>query len=265
MSTSVTIVTAFFDINRAENGDGRTIDEYKKWIQHTLQLNCNLFIITEEKFKDFFIQNRNPEYNTTICIMDFKSLYFYKYYDQMKIILNSEEYKNRIAYPNRVECILPEYNIIQYSKFHFLKLAINKNPFQSTSFFWLDAGASRFFDGMDISKPFPSDNGLELIKKSENKFICQCRYDIDIYPFDENFIWKADNLIYGGMFGGSPEIIDFIFFHLDHVFSEIMLKQGNVNNEQLALAIIFIHNPSSFSICKTYLNEPILLLKLLSS
>ena len=31
----------------------------------------------------------------------------------MEIIINSPEYKNKIAYPNRVECLLPNYNVIQ--------------------------------------------------------------------------------------------------------------------------------------------------------
>ena len=260
-----TIVTAFFDIQRDTKGDGRTIEEYKSWIKHTLQLNCNLFIVTEEKFKDFFIENRHPSYKTHIVIMDFKDLYFYKYYDRMKEIIESEEYKKRIAYPTRVECVLPEYNIIQYSKFHCLKMAIDKNPFGSENFFWLDAGASRFFSNMDISKPFPSENGLALIKQSHDKFICQCRPDLDSYVIDDNFIWKADNLIYGGMFGGTSKLIAFIFFHLDYVFSSVMLANGNVNNEQLALALLFKVMPSVFSICKTYMNEPIYLLKLLSS
>lgn len=265
MTNPVTIVTAFFDIQRDKKGDGRTVEEYKSWIKHTLQLNCNLFIVTEEKFKDFFLENRNPSYNTYIVIMEFKDLYFYKYYDLMKQIIESDEYKKKIAYPTRVECVLPEYNIIQYSKFHCLKLAIDKNPFESENFFWLDAGASRFFSNIDISRQFPSESGLQLIKQSQDKFICQCRPDLDSYPFDNTFIWKADNLIYGGMFGGTPKIIDFVFFHLDHVFSQIMLLAGNVNNEQLALAIIFKASPGAFAICKTYMNEPILLLKLLSS
>ena len=49
----ITIATAFFDINRHTKGDGRTIEEYLDWIKKTLELNCNLFIITEEKFRSF--------------------------------------------------------------------------------------------------------------------------------------------------------------------------------------------------------------------
>ena len=266
MLNPVTIVTAFFDINRSEKGDGRTIEEYKQWIKHTLELNCNLFIVTEEKFKDFFLENRNCEkYPTFLQIISITDLHFYQYYDRMKDIILSDEYKQHIAYPNRVECVLPEYSIIQYSKFHCLKIAMDLNPFQSETFFWMDAGISRFFEDIDISQPFPSNDGLHLIKNSGNKFICQSRPDIDQYNIDETFIWKADNLIYGGMFGGSPQTIDFIFFHVDFVFSNIMLKSRNVNNEQLTLAIIYKNFPTIFSICNTYENKPVYLLQLLSS
>ena len=50
---NVTLVTAFFDIGRELNGDGRKLADYLEWIKKTLQLNCNLFIVTEKKFVDF--------------------------------------------------------------------------------------------------------------------------------------------------------------------------------------------------------------------
>jgi len=263
MENPVTIVTAFFDINREEKGDGRKIDDYLNWMKETMKLNCNMFIVTEEKFKDFFIQHRNPTYATYIMIMKFSDLYFYKYYDQMKTIIESDEYKNKIAFPNRVECVLPEYNIIQYSKFHFLSLASHINPFQSSYFFWLDAGASRFFSNIDIHSPFPSELGIQIIKQNDNKFIAQCREDILTYNIDDHFIWKADNLIYGGMFGGNTEIIDFMLQQIEDVFVNNMLNNSNINNEQLALAIICNRHTNIFSLI-TGGDKPIFLLNILS-
>ena len=63
---TVTIIIAFFDINREKKGDGRSINEYLKWIKKTLQLNCNMFIITERKFIDFMKKNRPKNYKTYI-------------------------------------------------------------------------------------------------------------------------------------------------------------------------------------------------------
>jgi hypothetical protein len=258
-----TIVTAFFDINRSTKGDGRTIEEYKEWIIKTLQLNCNLFIITEEKFKHFFILHRPTNYNTIIKIIEFKDSYFYKYYNDINRILNDNNYKNKISYPNRVECVLPEYNILQYSKFHYLQMAINDNPFNSNYFFWLDAGGSRFFLDVDITKPYPSENTIIFLKNND-KFIIENRSDIYNYVIDDNFIWKADNLLIGGLFGGSISIINKMFNLIENIFLNEMINKNNINNEQLALALIYNDNPQLFYLINSSPYYSLFIFKILS-
>lgn len=264
MSNPVTIVTAFFDIGRAEKGDGRTISEYKDWIQKTLQLNCNLYIVTEEKFYDFFLENRPKHFNTNIKVIEFKDLHYNKYYDKIKNIIESDSYKNRIAYPDRVECKLPEYNIIQYSKFHCLQMAMDENPFKSDYFFWMDAGVSRFFLDVDISQSYPSINCINFLKNNEDKFIIQKRYDLETFSIDDTFVWKADNLLYGTMFCGGKEIILKIAEYIEVIFNEKMLSNNNANNEQLALALVWKENPNIFVLTNNVYGEHLSLFKLLS-
>ena len=242
----VTIVTAFFDINRQEKGDGRSIEEYKEWLKKTLQLNCNLFIVTEEKFKDFFMENRPPGYKTYIKVIPFQESHYYRYYDQMKQILDNPQYKSRIAYPDRVECRLPEYNIIQYSKFHYLKMAMERDVFKSDYFLWMDAGCSRFFLDVDLARPYPSEQGIATLKQGENRFIIQKRQDLETFPIDERFIWRADNLLYGTLFGGNKQVVHTMAKLVEACFQEKMLQQGNVNNEQLALAMVWKDRPELF-------------------
>ena len=264
MQTQVTFVTAFFDINRQGRGDGRKISEYKEWIQNTLQLNCNLYIVTEEKFKDFFIENRPKQYPMEIKIMNFKDSYYYRFYDKMKEILESDYYKSKIKHPKRVECVLPEYNILQYSKFHYLKIAIQENPFKSDYFFWMDAGCSRFFLDVDISKRYPSENVISYLNNNPNKFIIQKRQDLEYFPIDETFIWKADNLLYGTMFGGDVTVINKISECIEDVLLNIMFKNMNVNNEQLALAIVWRKYPELFFLTNNSPDSHLILFKLLS-
>jgi hypothetical protein len=264
MQNQVTIVTAFFDINREGRGDGRKISEYKEWIQKTLQLNCNLYVVTEEKFKDFFVENRPKQYPMEMKIMDFKNSYYYKYYDKMKEILENDYYKNKIKDPKRVECVLPEYNIIQYSKFHYLKLAMQDNPFKSDYFFWMDAGCSRFFMDVDISKPYPSQNVITYLNNNPNKFIIQKRQDLEYFPIDDNFIWKADNLLYGTMFGGDVTVINKISEYVEHTLTNTMFANTNVNNEQLALAIVWKKHPELFFLTNNSPHSHLILFKLLS-
>jgi hypothetical protein len=230
----VTMVTAFFDIHRDTKGDGRTIDEYMSWIEKTLQLNCNLYIVTEAKFIPFMKQKR-PHYPTYICEDTLENASYYKYLPRMKEILESDAYKKRIACPQRVECILPEYNVIQYSKFGWLEEAIRINPFQSESFFWMDAGISRFFLDVDIRLPYP-----RIIPS--NLFIIQKRHDLDTYCMD---IWKADNVVKGTMFGGHKDNVLAVSSKVEEMF-QYMLSQDNVNNEQIALAMVYYANKELF-------------------
>jgi hypothetical protein len=261
----ITIVTAFFDINREEKGDGRRLNDYKEWIKKTLQLNCNLYVVTEEKFKDFFLTHRlkHSSSNMHLRIIDFKESHYYKYYDKMKTIIESPEYKGRIAYPDRVECKMAEYSIIQYSKFHYLQMAIDENPFQSSAFFWMDVGASRFFLDVDISIPFPSKNCIDFLKKND-KFIIQKRQDLEYFNIDEDFIWNSANLLYGTMFGGNIIVIQTISKLVENVFTEKMLANNNVNNEQLALALVWKYNNELFFLTNNSPQSHLILFKLLS-
>lgn len=262
---SVTLATCFFDINREHKGDGRSITEYLEWIKKTLQLNANLFIVTEKKFEDFFNQHRNHD-KTFLKFIDFTNLHYYKYIEKMNEIISMEDYKKRIRHPDRVECKLSEYSIIQYSKFHILDMAINENPFNSEYFFWIDAGVSRFFLDVDITKPYPGSNFMQILNNGrtfKNKFFIQSRPDLEYYPIDDNFIWDSSNLLSGGMFGGSKESIDNVSKILEEQF-QFMLNNNCVNNEQLALAMVWKKYPDLFCIIRNTTNQHLIIFKYLS-
>ena len=253
--SGVTIVTAFFDISRETKGDGRRLEEYMEWIKQTLKLNCYLYIVTEARFIDFMRSIRPAEYNhkTVFKADTLENAMFYKYLPSMREIMESDEYRSRIMHPSRVECKLPEYNVIQYSKFGWLCDAIRENPFQSEYFFWMDIGISRFFENMELSREYPNPQALERLIDSRNKgnetldrFIIQKRWDLDTFPIDDNFIWRSDNLLKGGMFGGSKECIQRINKSIDLIFKTQMLDKGCVNNEQITLALLYKQHPEWF-------------------
>ena len=260
----ITFVTALFDIGRDKKGDGRTILEYLIWFKKTLQLNCNLFIVTEEKFIKFINRHRPKNYKTYIKNDILQNAYYYKYREQIKNIIESEQYKNKIRYPNRVECKIPEYNIIQYSKFGWLNDCIEINPFNSDYFFWIDAGISRFFYNVNLKNTYPSSNGLQIILNSDKKFIIQQRHDLQQFNIDKNFIWGADNLLKGGMFGGHKNIIKILSIILEKIFVKEMLEKNNVNNEQLALALLWKKYSNLFYIIKDDTSKPLTIFRSLS-
>jgi hypothetical protein len=262
---SFTFVSCFFDINREHKGDGRSIQEYLEWIEQTLKLNANLYIVTEKKFESFFREHMHS--NTLLKIIDFTDLHYYKYYKQICNIISLESFKNKIKHPNRVECVLPEYNIIQYSKFHVLDMAIKENPFKSDFFFWIDAGISRFFSNVDISNAYPGSQISALIKKVSNqsdKFFIQSRTDLEYYQINDDFIWDSSNLLSGGMFGGSPNAIKTISEKTEEIF-QYMLSQNCVNNEQLALVMVWKNNPELFFTIRNVYGQDLPIFKLFSN
>ena len=263
---TATIITAFFDISRETKGDGRRLDEYMEWIKRTLQLNCYLYIVTEARFIDFMRSTRPAEYHhKTIFKTDtLENAMFYKYLPKIQEIINTSEYRARIMHPDRVECRLAEYNVIQYSKFGWLLDAIKDNPFHTNLFFWMDIGISRFFENMNLAMEYPNPFALERISNANpNGFIIQNRHDLETFSIDNNFIWRSDNLLKGGMFGGSSECIKRISVSIEQVFQEEMLAQECVNNEQVALAIVYTKNSKLFNLINDSPNRPLELLLLL--
>ena len=154
---STLIITSLFDIQRDTKGDGRTINDYLLWFSKTLKLNCDMVIYTEEKFEDFVKENRKNTSSKTY----------------IKIQKLDDQYLQKIKDPKRIECYLPEYNVIQYSKFGWLKNSSDELT-NYDFYFWMDAGCSRFFDNVNINLKWPNESLLPTdkltIQCNENYF-----------------------------------------------------------------------------------------------
>jgi hypothetical protein len=128
----------------------------------------------------------------------------------------------------------------------------------------MDAGCSRFFMDVDVSRPYPSHQMNSFLQQNPDKFIIQKRHDLEYYPIDDSFVWKSDNLLYGTMFGGGKEIVLKIAELVEHVFLHKMLANQNVNNEQLALAMVWKEYPDYFIVTDNVYRQHLSLFKLMS-
>ena len=86
-----------------------------------------------------------------------------------KEILDSDEYKENISDPDRIECKQAMYSVINILSFH--ELAAADNPHNSDYFFWLDAGGSRFFGIYDLKKEYPSKDAVKSLDEMEKVFL----------------------------------------------------------------------------------------------
>jgi hypothetical protein len=235
----VRIITALFDIKRDTKGDGRGIEDYLNWFKETLKLKCNMTIYTEERFKSFVEENRkNINYDTDIIIQKLEEIPFYKWKNKIAELINSDYFKSKMRDLNRIECYLPEYNIIQYSKFGWLEQAIEKN--EDDYFFWMDAGCSRFFGNFDTNSIWPDTNKLDI-----NKFTIQGNSNYVNFFHNlniEEYIWDNNCVLVGTLFGGGRQIIKKLNNDINDIFNFFITKNC-INNEQFALAIFAKQNP----------------------
>jgi len=240
----VNIITALFDIGREKLGDGRSMDQYLVWFEKTLQLKVPMIIYTEEKFKRFIEERRNPE-NTEIRIQHLEEIPMYKHRESINKILNDSEYRSKIKDNSRIECNLDLYNIIQYSKFGWLQKEI-KSGSASDFYFWMDAGCSRFFSDFDLSLDWPS-----LDKLDTEKFIIQGNINTQrIYNSmdTEEYKWDNNCILVGTLFGGIGSVVSRVSDLVIDILEKEMLELNTINNEQIALAIIFKRNPELFNV-----------------
>ena len=234
---NTTVVTALYNINREEKGDGRKWTDYLHWFKDTLQLPMPMVIFTSEDLKSFVEKHRLPHYKTQIIIADPP----YAYLEPViREIIHSPEYKQRITNNNRVECILPFYIIIQYSKFKWLQEAANRNTFQSDYFFWMDAGMSRF---IDVRAPVK-----ERVSFPADKLCIQKNHLFDRYVVNEDYIWNSQCLMCGTIFGGDSTIINRLEPIIDEMLHHWLMDLHLVNNEQIMLAYLAKRNGSLFNL-----------------
>ena len=92
---SAVVVTALFDIGREKFGDGRSTDQYLSWFEKTLELKSRMVIYTEEKFRSFIEERRDPKH-TKIKIQNLEEIPMYKHREKIGQILRDPGYLSKI-------------------------------------------------------------------------------------------------------------------------------------------------------------------------
>jgi hypothetical protein len=240
----INLTTALFDIGRENMGDGRTMDQYIEWFSETLKLDSSFTIFTEKKLLPL-IESKINSKSKIICT-DIEDIPYYNLKKDIDKIIKNPEYRNKILDPSRIECNLGLYNIIQYSKFKWIDLSIQLDD-SFDNYFWIDAGCSRFFKRSANS--IFSDS--ERIKG--NKFNIQGNVNTEkIYPYMDIEKYKFDNncILVGTFFGGNKEIMNMISLEIEKILIDEMIGNNMINNEQIALGILYKRNPEIFEVYK---------------
>ena len=251
MNKDFAIVSALFNIER-EGMDGRAWEEYLNWFEKTLKLRVPMILFVTEDLEDF-IKERRGDLPTEVIVQTTDDIPYYNLKEQLDNIIGSEQYIERIADPDRIECRHSMYSIIQYSKFKWLTEATKSNPFESKWFFWLDAGGSRFFDFYDLTEDYPSPNAMESFEEMGDQFLVQMNteYYTDLaqaVSLDKSYLLDNRSYVLGSMFGGGINSIKKVAEDVDDILIKEMIANDYVNNEQIALGYLIKKNPDDYAI-----------------
>lgn len=247
----VTIVSSLFNIER-EKMDGRSWDEYLKWFELTLALKCPMILFITEDLASL-VEEKRKNIPTEIIIQKIEQIPYYYLKENLDTIISSEEYKDKISDPNRIECQHSMYSIIQYSKFKWLNQAIEENPFNSKFFFWLDAGGSRFFNGYDMTLDYPSQNAIDALNQMGDKFLIQMNMEyyndlVNANTLPESYLLDNRSYVLGSMFGGTANALNKVSEDVEDILLHKMIDNGFVNNEQIALGYLVKQNSDDYEI-----------------
>lgn len=247
---SATLVTALYDINRENDGDGRKFSEYLSWFKETLKIPTSMVVYVDPSLVDFVSESRKG-LPTKIISQKLEEVPYYFLKNNIENIINSSEYKERISDPKRLECKNSLYSIIIFSKFQWVKRSIEEDHFNSDVFLWLDAGLSRLFYEVPLTNLYPSVNALGAFKSNKDTAIIQT--SMSYYPdlvrakeCTQEYFWDNRSWVMAGLWGGYKEPMIKFCNLIDETFQHKMIGNGIVNNEQIAMAYVYKNNPELF-------------------
>ena len=227
---NVTIVTAFYDIHRAN----RDFTMYQEWIKKTLQTPLPFVIFCHQSQKQL-VEHARRDYMhiTKIVTMNTFPLQGLVSFTEpiAKTIGNGRQWP---------EWTNPNYIPPVFSKFIWLINAMLMDEFNTSHFYWFDAGISRFFrDG------YPLDRQLEIFTKLPTKGVAimispHCSKErIQKMQTSDVIVGSQEGVIQAGIFGGSKQSMQLVCNAMMTIFTEYMLARGRIDNEQIGLAVLF--------------------------
>jgi hypothetical protein len=239
------VVTAVFDIGRTAI-DGRGMDQYRAWTIQTLSAIKDPIILYLDSrlaptWEETLFEVRHSIGPIYIVKTAIKDIPMGKYKEKVREILTDSTF--RTQNPQDITNRLPTYSLIQYSKFGWLEYAASR--VFADAVVWMDVGFCRFFVG---AGPFTLRDRLAaaLGEKISIEFAGDVALLEKITP--DNYIGTNHCLLRGGLWVISKSVLPAIKHAVMNLWENEMLTKGRLDNEQIALALVYRSAPHLFDL-----------------
>jgi hypothetical protein len=240
---SATIVTFYFNLKNLEDTNiaTRPPSFYLDNGKHTLQINNPMVIFCDSVTKPL-IQEIREKFTDSQTIYIEKNINDYDHY-KMNYLTIKENRNNLGTYQSKDNRSTASYLLVTTFKIHALKIAKDRNDFNSTHFIWMDFGC-----GHVVYKPVIEDVERVLLNPRPK---ITCLYIHYRSPkFLENMIDAVNNGICGiagTFFSVETSYIDKLYTTFQNIFYEMLSKKIGHNEEQV-LTYIYDRYPDLFTL-----------------
>jgi len=226
-----TIVTAFLFANNNPKDHNRNLNSYMEHGKKLLLSDKNMVIFIEEDIYNQYYQDVQFDEKKQFYFIKKEYLYIYNYYDQLENfnIITDNPGKDTV-----------DYIFVQCHKTEWVKEAIEKNPFNSEQFIWVDFCIYHVIEN--------DEHFYECINEINNKTYHNCiriatgisNTDIDIY---RQIKWS----FLGGIFGGDKDTLLFFAEKMKEKCISTITTYKTIMWEVNIWHLLHEENPTMFS------------------
>ena len=243
MNSKCTIVTFYFNLKNLEDTttSTRSPSFYLENGKHTLQINNPMVIFCDSITKPLIQEIRDKLTDKPTIYIE-KNINDYDHY-KMNYLTIKENRSNIGSYQNNNTRSTASYLLVTSFKIHALKIAKDRNDFNSTHFIWMDFGC-----GHVVYKPVIEDVERVLLNPRPKITCLYIHYRSS--KFLENMVDAVNNGICGiagTFFSVEKSYIDKLYTTFQSIFYEMLSKQIGHNEEQV-LTYIYDRYPELFTL-----------------
>jgi hypothetical protein len=249
----VTLVTSLIDIRR-DNIDGRKFEDYMKWFEATLKIPAPMVCFVEPSIVGL-VSSIRESLPTQIISQSFGETPLAWSTPFLHETQQSEEWKRCAKNPKDINNLSAPYVTLMHSKFAWVWNTLEKNPFNTDMFFWIDAGLSRFWEGFHPLSAEPHPRFLRRLR-NDRKIYCQVGgYKEELLKrglFGPKFttnelIGNNENVIMGGFWGGPIAQVRHLCEFGMRFFTGELIKKHRVDNDQPTIFFHVQENPQMYA------------------
>ena len=241
---NITFVTAYYNLREKENNPYRFKDEgfcthdwYLNSFKKLLVKDVNLIIFTENRYKDYVLEQRQDKLDKTLIIC--KEIEELRLWDKYQKFIDNDKRYHISNYCTKK--FTPLFYLIVNSKVDFVEESINLNHFNTDYFSWIDV---RGLDASPVTDDFFYD--IHKYKSLDKLRITVMSYTPNFWINQKhNYYSHFRGNIAGGFFIGHKDVL-LQFIKYVHQELDWVLENGFAVTEEMIFGMVFAQHRDIF-------------------